>query len=49
MTFIIATHDTHVAKLSDRVLKMEDGLLVQETFNDHTKSSEQEGGITPCY
>ncbi|HDR3652498.1 ABC transporter ATP-binding protein [Bacillus cereus] len=49
MTFIIATHDTHVAKLSNRVLKMEDGLLVQEIFNNHTKSSKQEGGITSCY
>lgn len=37
MTFIIATHDSYVAKLSDRILQIEDGLLIKE------------GETTSCY
>ncbi|MEH7456975.1 ABC transporter ATP-binding protein [Bacillus sp. JJ1127] len=50
MTFIIATHDSHVAKLSDRVLQMEDGVLIQEKFNKHTatEAAEKEGDATSC-
>ncbi|WP_242223809.1 ABC transporter ATP-binding protein [Bacillus cereus group sp. BfR-BA-01380] len=47
MTFIIATHDSYVAKLSDRILQMEDGLLMQENVSNHT--TPKEGGTTSCY
>jgi len=30
MTFVIATHDSHVAQMSDRVLYMADGRILQE-------------------
>ncbi|MCM3736561.1 ABC transporter ATP-binding protein [Bacillus cytotoxicus] len=47
MTFIIATHDSYVAKLSNRILQLEDGLLVHENVNNH--ATPKEGETTSCY
>ncbi|PEA53881.1 lipoprotein-releasing system ATP-binding protein LolD [Bacillus pseudomycoides] len=47
MTFIIATHDSYIAKLSDRILQIEDGLLMQENVSNHT--TPKEGETTSCY
>ncbi|NGP59207.1 ABC transporter ATP-binding protein [Paenibacillus thiaminolyticus] len=33
MTFILATHDSHVASMSDRVIHLSDGMIQQEIVN----------------
>ncbi|MGL5352742.1 MAG: ABC transporter ATP-binding protein [Clostridium sp.] len=38
-TFIIITHDTRIAKLSDRIIEIENGNIVKDFTNDHRHSA----------
>jgi ABC-type lipoprotein export system ATPase subunit len=33
-TFVIVTHDLHIAQSTNRIINMKDGLIVEETFTE---------------
>jgi ABC-type lipoprotein export system ATPase subunit len=33
-TFVIVTHDLHIAQSTNRIINMKDGLIVEETLTD---------------
>jgi putative ABC transport system ATP-binding protein len=39
---IMVTHDPRMTQWSDRVYRMQDGLLVEESINPHTSSKTSE-------
>lgn len=43
-TFVIVTHDEHLAKITDRTIKMKDGMLVVDEEDLSPNPSSEEGG-----
>jgi lipoprotein-releasing system ATP-binding protein len=48
-TFIIVTHDRHIAAKCDRVIEIADGCIVNDFKTDGQKSAETWDKLAPCY
>ena len=48
-TFIIVTHDRHIAAQCDRVVEIKDGIIVQDYLTSKKKERENWEKLAPCY
>ncbi len=45
-TFVIVTHDVHIAQSTNRIINMKDGLIVEETMTDRGRTRESAAPVS---